>query len=127
MGFDAQRFVEGDGLDIFNGHFGSDGHNFVEFAEYAHSVIEDGGDDAAVAVSGRPGVTFAEAEAAHEALPFLNEFQAHALGIVASAGETEVLLSCSQGEGFRGVSFGERVLGHIFWHEGCIVPDRCGI
>jgi hypothetical protein len=25
------------------------------------------------------------------------------------------------------VSFGERVLGHIFWHEGCIVPDRCGI
>jgi len=60
-GFDAQVLVERDGLDIFDGHLGSDGYDVAEFAKFAHGVIEDGGDDAAVAVSGRAGVAFAEA------------------------------------------------------------------
>ncbi len=82
MGFDAQGFVQRDGLDVFDGHFRGDGDDVAEFVELAHGVVEDGGDDAAVAVSGRAGVAFAQAEIADEAVPFLSEFQVHALGIV---------------------------------------------
>jgi hypothetical protein len=82
--------VQRDGLDIFDGHFRGDGYDLTKFAEFAHSVIENSGDDAAVAVSGWTGVTFAETEAAHEAFPFLSEFEAHAVRIVVSAGKAEV-------------------------------------
>ena len=66
----------------------------VELVHFAHGVVQDGGDDAAVAVAGRASVAFAETEFADEGLAGLveREFQAHAVGIVLAAGEAVVLL-----------------------------------
>ena len=114
MGFDAERLIQRDRFYIFNGHSGCDGDDLAEFVELAHGVVEDGGDDAAVAVSGRAGVAAAEAEMADEALPFLLELQVHAVGIVGAAGEAEVFLL---GMRFCGVAAGVNFSGHV----GCIV------
>ena len=59
---DAQRFVERDGLEVFDRHLFGEGDDVVELVYLAHGVVEDGGDDAAVAVAGRSGVALAEAE-----------------------------------------------------------------
>ena len=66
----------------------------MELVHFAHGVVEDGGDDAAVAVAGRSGVTLAEAEAADESLAFFveDEFEAHAIGVVHAADEAVVFL-----------------------------------
>ena len=66
----------------------------VKFVYFAHGVVEDAGDDAAVGVAGRSGVAFAEAKAADESLALLveDEFEAHAVGIVLSADEAVVFL-----------------------------------
>lgn len=66
----------------------------MELVHFAHSVIEDAGDYAAVGMTGRAGVTLAEAEMADEGLVFLveGELQAHAVGIVLSADEAVVFL-----------------------------------
>ena len=90
--FHAQGFVERDGLDVLDGHLFGEGNDVAQLVDLAHGVVEDGGDDAAVAVSGRAGVAFAEAEFADEAVPFLGELQAHALGIVGATGEAKVFL-----------------------------------
>lgn len=60
----------------------------------AHGVIEDGSDDAAVAVAGRAGVALRETEFADKGLAFFieNEFQLHTVGIVLSADEAVILL-----------------------------------
>ncbi len=80
------------GSEVFNLQLRSCGADSAQFVQFAHGVVEDGGDDAAVAVSGRASVAFAEAKPGHETLLFLGEFQVHALGIVVSAGEAEVFL-----------------------------------
>ena len=90
--FHAQGFVERDGLDVLDGYLFGEGDDVTQLVDLAHGVVEDGGDDAAMAVSGRAGVTSAESEFADEAVSFLGEFQAHALGIVGTAGEAEVFL-----------------------------------
>jgi len=92
--FDAKRLIQGDGLEIFDGHLSGQGDDLVEFIYFAHGVVEDAGDDAAVAVAGRSGVTFAEAEVADEGLALLveDEFEAHAVRIVLSADEAVVFL-----------------------------------
>ena len=66
----------------------------MQFVDLAHGVVEDAGDDAAVAVARGSGVAFAESEAADEGLAWFveNEFEAHALGIVLAADEAVVLL-----------------------------------
>lgn len=66
----------------------------VEFVYFAHGVVEDAGDDAAVGVAGRSGVALAEAEVADESLALLveDELQAHAVGIVLSTDEAVVFL-----------------------------------
>ncbi|MDQ1390632.1 MAG: hypothetical protein QOF56_4086 [Acidobacteriaceae bacterium] len=66
----------------------------VQFVNFAHGVVEDAGDDAAVAVAGRSGVAGAEAEAADEGLALFveDEFQAHAFAVVLAADEAVVLL-----------------------------------
>src|SRR4029077_15528466 len=76
---DVQGLVQGDGFEVFDGHFLSEGDDVVELVDLAHGVVEDGGDDAAVAVAGGSGVALAEAEFADEGLPLFveGEFQAH--------------------------------------------------
>ena len=71
----------------------------AEFVYLAHGIVEDGGNDAAVAMAGRSGVALAEAETADEGLAFVveEEFQAHAIGIVLAAGEAVILLEFDVG------------------------------
>ena len=56
---DAQRFLQRDGLQVFDGHFFGHRDHVAQLVDLAHGVVEDGGDDAAVAVAGRSGVALA--------------------------------------------------------------------
>jgi hypothetical protein len=66
----------------------------AELVHLAHGFVEDGCDDAAVAVSGRSGEALAEAKAADEAVALfvVGEAEPHAVGVVLAAGETVVFL-----------------------------------
>jgi hypothetical protein len=90
--FDAQRLMERHGLEVIHSHLGSHGDDLAQLVYLAHGFVEDGGDDAAMAVSGRPGVALAEAEAADEAVAFLviGETQLHAVGVVGAADEAAI-------------------------------------
>src|SRR5579863_3709934 len=91
---DAQGFVQRHRLEIFDGHFLGERDDVAELIHFAHGVVEDGGDDAAMAVAGRAGVTLAEAKAADEgpARFVQSELEVHAVGIVGAAREAVVLL-----------------------------------
>jgi hypothetical protein len=92
--FHAQRFVQGDGFQIFDRHLSRERYYVTELVYFAHGVVEDAGDDATVAVAGRAGVAVGEAEVADEGLALLveDEFQAHAFFVVLAADEAIVLL-----------------------------------
>ena len=93
----------------------------VEFVYFAHGVVEDAGDDAAVSVAGRAGVALAEAEFTDEGLAFFveEEFEAHAVGIVLSADEAVVFLHfCVAGVVALGLG--------LRWHGG-ILRDVGGV
>jgi hypothetical protein len=94
LSFDAKRLMERHRLEIFHRHFFRERNHLVKLVHLAHRVIENGSDNAAVAVPRRTGVALAEAEAADEGLAFFveREFQTHAIGIVLPAGEAVVLL-----------------------------------
>ena len=111
--FDAERLVQRDGLEIFDGHFARERNHLVQLIDLAHGVVEDAGDDAAVAVAGRSGIAVAEPEVADEGLTGLieDELEVHALGIVWAADEA-VVLWCFVVTGF--VALGAR------WHEGIL-------
>ncbi len=91
---DAERLAQGDGLEIFDGHLARERDDVMQLVYFAHGVIEDGGDDAAVAVAGWSGVALGEAEMADESLAFFveDEFQMHAVGVVFAADEAVVFL-----------------------------------
>jgi hypothetical protein len=92
--FDAQRLVQRDGLEILDGHFAREGDDVMEFIYLAHGVVEDAGDDAAVAMAGRSGIALAEAEAADKGLAGFveGELETHAAGIVHAADKAIVFL-----------------------------------
>jgi hypothetical protein len=94
LALDVQRFVERYGLEILDCHLFGEGDHVVKLVHLAHGVVEDGGDNAAVAVAGRSGIALAEAELADEGLALFveRELQAHARGIVLAAGEAVVFL-----------------------------------
>ena len=91
---DVERFVQRDWFEVFDGHFFGQGNYVAQFVHFAHGVVEDGGDDAAVTMAGRAGVALAQAEFADEGLAgFIEgEFEAHTVGIILAAGETVVFL-----------------------------------
>ena len=92
--FDSERFVQRDGLEIFDGHFTGEGDDMMQLVDLAHGVVEDAGDDAAVAVAGWSGVATAQTEFADEGLTLFvkDELEAHTVGIVHAADEAVVLL-----------------------------------
>lgn len=94
LGFHSQRLVQRDWLPVVHGNFGRQRNNVAQLVHFPHRLIEDGCDDAAVAMSGRAGVAFAETEAADKAVSFfvIGEAQAHAIRVIFAAGETVVLL-----------------------------------
>ena len=92
--FHAQGLVQRDWLQVFDGHLSRERNHLVQFVYLAHGVVEDAGDDAAVAVAGWSGVALAQAEAADEGLTGLveDEFETHAFGIVHATDEAVVFL-----------------------------------
>ncbi len=108
---DAQRLVEWDGLEIFDGHLLGEGDDVMQFVHFAHGIVENAGDDAAVAVAGRSGIALAKAEFAEEGLAFFveQELEAHAVGIVHAADEAVVFLHLHEA---RVVAVNLRLAGH---------------
>jgi hypothetical protein len=92
--FDAQRLVKRNGLEIFDSHLASQSDHMMELVYFSHGFVEDGGDDATVAMAGWSGVALAEAEFADESLALFveNEFEAHAVFVIGAADEAVVLL-----------------------------------
>ncbi len=64
--FHAQGFIERHGLQVVHRHLRSQSDDLTQFVHFAHGLIENGGDDAAMAVSRRPGIALVQAEAADE-------------------------------------------------------------
>jgi hypothetical protein len=93
-GFDVERLFQGNRLQILDGDFGGQGDDVAQFIYFAHGFVEDGGDDATVAVSGRSGVALGEAKFADKTAPLsvVGETQAHAVGIAGAASEAAVFL-----------------------------------
>src|SRR5271165_5752048 len=91
---DAQRLVKRHGLEILNRHFLGKGDNVAQLVHLPHGIVENRGDDAAVAVTGRTGVTLAQPEVADEHLPLFveGELEPHAVAIILAAGEAIVFL-----------------------------------
>src|ERR1039458_2787036 len=91
--FHAQRLFQRHRLQVVHGHLGSHRHHMTQFVHLAHGFVEDGRDNAAVAVSRRSGVAPAQAEAADETIAVfvVGEAQPHAVGVVLAAGEAVVL------------------------------------
>jgi len=92
--FYAQGLVQGDRLEVFDRHLPGKRDDMVQLVHLTHGVVEDAGDDAAVAVAGGSAVALAEAEAADEGLAGFveNEFKVHAFGVIRAADEAVVLL-----------------------------------
>jgi hypothetical protein len=92
--FDAKRLVQRDGFEVFDGHLSREGDDVVKLVYFAHRIVEDAGDDAAVGVARRSGVALAEAKLADEGLAGFveDELQAHAVGIVHATDEAVVFL-----------------------------------
>ena len=105
--FDAEEFVQRDGLEIFNRHLARESDDVVELVDFAHSVVKDAGDNAAVAMAGRSGIAFTEAEVTDESLALFveNELKLHAAGIVLTADEAVILLHFHVA-GFVALGFG---------------------
>jgi hypothetical protein len=91
--FDAQGLPQWHRTEVVHVDLRSESDHVAEFVYLAHGIVEDGSDDATVAMSGRSGVAFAQTEVAHEAFPrfVINKFQVHAVGIVHPAGKAVVL------------------------------------
>ena len=87
---DGQVGVQGDRAHVVDLHGFGEGDDFAEFVHFAHGFIEDGGDDAAVAVSGRALVALRKLEAADGFVVFEDELEVHAVGIVGAAAEAFV-------------------------------------
>jgi hypothetical protein len=90
----------------------------VKLVYFAHCVVEDAGDDAAVGVAGWSGIALAQAKFADKGLAFFveDEFQAHAVAVIHAADEAVVLLHfCVAGVVALGLG----------WHAG-IVTGRLG-
>lgn len=92
-GLNAQRLMERNWSNILNGHARGGGGLIAQFVQLTHGVVENGGDDSAVAVSGWSGVARAQLEAAGVVLSgrVSVKLQMHAIGVVRAASEAIVL------------------------------------
>lgn len=109
---DTQGLIQGHGPQIVNGDLFGERDHLAEFVHFTHRLIQYRRNNAAVGVSGRPSVTFAQAKAADEAVALfvVGELQAHALGIVLAASEAEVFL---QANILGAVAAASGFLGHV--------------
>ena len=92
--FDAQGLVERHGFQVIDRDLRSECDHVAQLVHLTHRFVEDGCDDAAMAVARGARIALAQAEAADEAVVFfvVSELQVHAVGIVLPAAEAEILL-----------------------------------
>ena len=90
---------------VFDRHLFGQRDHVAELVYLAHGIVEDGGDDPAMAMAGRSRITLAETKAAYEGLALFveREFQAHTVRIVLSASKAVVFLQFDVG-GFVAVN-----------------------
>ena len=89
----GQWLFQRHGKQILDGHLLRHGNDIAQLVHFSHGVVENGGDNAAVAVAGRAGVTVGQIEVADESSSFAvqRELQVHAVGVVGTAGKAVVL------------------------------------
>src|SRR5215471_2650404 len=90
---DFEWLSQGNRLQILHFHFFGKSDDVAEFVHLTHGFVEDGGNDAAVRVSGRALISFGEFEFANSAPGFFItvKLELHPRGIVFSAGEAVIL------------------------------------
>src|SRR5579884_1855319 len=116
--FDSQRFAERNRLQVPDFNVFGERDHLPDLVHLAHRFVKNGGDDATVRVSGRPGVALAETEATDEALPcfVVGKLQVHAVGIAVATGEAEIFRLV--GMVAAAVRFLHRELFHHRGHRG---------
>jgi len=89
----GKRLAERDRLEVFDFHGCGKGQHIAKLVHFAHGFIQDGCNDAAVHVPGRPGIFPRQLKMANRlARVFVQrELQAHALRIIMPAAKTMVL------------------------------------
>lgn len=93
-GFNAQRLMERNWPRIFDGHARGGCGEIAQFVQLAHSIVENGGNNSTMAVSGWASVALAQSKATAVMLSgrISVKLQMHAVGIVLPTGETVILL-----------------------------------
>jgi hypothetical protein len=71
--FYAERFTQWNRLEILDGHLSRERNHMMKLIYFAHGIVEDAGDDAAVGMAGRSGVALAQEKVADEGLAFFVE------------------------------------------------------
>jgi len=92
-GFNPQWLMERHWPQILDRHAGGGGGKIAQFVQLAHGIVENGGDNSTMAVSGRAGVTPAQSKVAGVVLSgrISAKLQMHAVGIVLPTGKAIIL------------------------------------
>ena len=105
---EGERDGEGNGAEVVDLKVARHSEDVAGAVGFAHGFVEEGGDDAAVGVAGRPGEAASEAGMADDVAGVVDEeAEAEAGGVCESA--AEAVVECAVGEG------GE---GGVFWNAG---------
>ncbi len=89
-----QRLVQWHRLQIIHRNLRGQRDHLAQLVYFSHGFIKDSSDNPAMAMSRRTGIFLAQPKVAYETitLAVINEFQAHAVDIVSTAGKAVVLL-----------------------------------
>lgn len=91
VGGEGEWLAETDGAEVLDLEMARHGEDAAGAVGFAHSFIEEGGDDAAVGVAGGTGEAAGESEVADDILIRIDEeFEAEAGGVLQSAAEAVV-------------------------------------
>jgi len=93
-GLNAQRFMERNWSNILNGHARGGGGLVAQLVQLTHGVVENGGNNSTMAVSGWAGIALAQSKATAVMLSGRMgvKLQVHAVGIVLPTGKAIILL-----------------------------------
>ena len=93
-GFHSKRLIQGHWPKVVHGDLRGERDDFAQLVHLTHRIVEDSGNDSAVAMARRAGIALAETKAAHEAVALLvmDKVQVHAFRVVFPAGKTIILL-----------------------------------
>jgi hypothetical protein len=91
LGGKGEGLAEGDGAEIVDVEAAGHGEDAAGAIDFAHRLVEKGGDDASVSMTGRTGETRGEAEVGNDVVVGIDEeFEAQAGAVFESAAEAVV-------------------------------------